>query len=80
VIGLRAVRNCGTPRASKPESTSGEASVGSMFAAGSSSLSLPCSTSCIAATDVNSLTIEATRNTVSIDIFAPMSRTPNAPS
>ena len=59
----------------------GDSSVGSILAAGSSSLILPRSTSCIAATEVSSLTIEAMRKTVSVDILAaaPMLRTPNAP-
>ena len=53
-----------------------------MLVSGSSSLTFPCSTSCIAATDVITLVIEAMRNTVSRVIGALWSseRTPNAPS
>src|SRR6516165_8389130 len=53
-----------------------------MLSAGSSSLSLPRSTSCMAATDVTSFTMEAMRKTVSVVIFAaaPVQRTPKAPS
>src|SRR5215468_10483695 len=52
-------RSRGTSFAPKPASTSAEASDGSISAAGSSSRGLPCSTSCRAATDVKSFTIEA---------------------
>jgi hypothetical protein len=50
--------------------------------AGSSSFSLPLSTSCSAATDVSNLTIEAMRKMVSIDMrdAVAMSRKLNAPS
>jgi hypothetical protein len=65
VIGRLAGRSFGAPEASNPSSTWGDPSAGSMFGTGSSSLSLPCSTSCIAATEVITLVIEATRNTVS---------------
>jgi len=53
-----------------------------MSGTGASSASLPCSTSCSAATDVISLTMEATRNTVSrvIAVASPSRRLPNAPS
>ena len=81
-MGFCAGRSCGTPFASKPVRTWADPSVGSMLPAGSSSFSVPRSTSCSAATDVSSLTIEAMRKTVSVDMrdAVAMSRRPNAPS
>jgi hypothetical protein len=53
-----------------------------MLGTGSSSSSLPCSTSCIAATEVMALAIEAMRKTLSSVIGSGWSRArrPNAPS
>jgi hypothetical protein len=53
-----------------------------MFGTGSSTLSLPCSTSCIAATEVIALVIEAMRKTVSsvIGVLWSSARRPKAPS
>ena len=53
MIGRFAGRSFGAPAASKPSSTCGEDRAGSTLVSGSSSLTFPCSTSCIAATDVN---------------------------
>jgi hypothetical protein len=68
--------------ASKPSRTWCEPSVGSMSGTGASSASLPCSTSCIAATEVMALVIEAMRKTLSSVIGSgwPSARRPNAPS
>ena len=81
-MGICARCSCGTPFASKPASTWDDPSAGSMLPAGSSSFSLPRSTSCSAAIDVSSLTIEAMRKIVSLDIgdAVATSRKPNAPS
>ena len=51
----------------------GEPSAGSILGTGSSSVSLPCSTSCMAATEVIALVIEAMRKTVSSVIAGPLS-------
>ena len=53
-----------------------------MSGTGASSASLPCSTSCIAATEVMALVIEAMRKTLSSVIGSGWSsaRRPNAPS
>ncbi len=83
MIGRFAGRSFGAPAASKPSSTWGEPSAGSMFGTGSSSLSLPCSTSCIAATEVITLVMDAMRKTVSMVIAAApgsSTRGPKAPS
>ena len=82
VIGAVADRRRGAPDASNPSSTWGEASSGRILPTGSSSSSRPSSTSCIAATEVTALVIEAMRNTVSRVIALPRarSRRPNAPS
>ena len=52
-----------------------------MFGTGPSSVSLPCSTNCIAATEVIALVIEAMRKKLSGVIAGPASsaRAPNAP-
>src|SRR5712672_1343832 len=52
VIGFFAGRSFGSPLASKPSSTCGEARSGSSLPIGSSSESLPCSTSCMPAAHV----------------------------
>ena len=82
MIGPLAGRTFGAPAASKPSRTVGEPSVGSMLGTGPSSVSLPCSTSCMAATVAIALVMEAMRKTVSGVIPAGWSspRTPNAPS
>ena len=82
MIGRLAGRSLGAPAASNPSRTWGEPSAGSILGTGSSSVSLPCSTSCMAATEVIALVIEAMRKTVSSVIAGPLSRTrvPNAPS
>ena len=83
MIGRLAARSFGAPEASKPSSTRGEPSAGSILGTGSSSLSLPCSTSCIAATEVITLVMDAMRKTVSgVIAAAPGSSTrgPKAPS
>jgi hypothetical protein len=82
VIGRRAGRSCGKPLASKPSSTCGAPIAGSMSGTGASSDSLFCSTSCSAATDVITFTIEATRNTVSRVMAgtSPSRRLPKIPS
>ena len=81
-MGRLAGRSFGAPPASKPSSTCGEPSVGSMLGTGSSSLSLPCSTSCMAATEVMAFVIEAMRKTLSSVIAGPASsaRAPKTPS
>ena len=82
MIGRLAGRSSGAPEESKPSRTWGAASSGSTSPIGWSSGSLPCSTSCIAATEVTALVIEAIRNTVSGVIAGPFarSRIPKAPS
>ena len=82
MIGRLAGRSFGAPLASKPSSTWGDPSPGSTFGNGSSSFSRPCSTSCIAATDVIALVIDAIRKTVSsvIGALSSSDRGPNAPS
>ncbi len=78
----RASRSCGAPLASKPVRRRGDASIGSILPAGSSSFSLPRSTSCIAATEVSSFTMEAMRKIVSVVMRASAAepREPIAPS
>jgi hypothetical protein len=53
-----------------------------MSAIGASSASRPCSTSCMAATEVSALVIEASQNTLSVVMGMSLdrSRRPNAPS
>jgi hypothetical protein len=53
-----------------------------MLGTGSSSFSLPCSTSCIAATDAMAFVIDAIRKTVSgvMPALASSARGPKAPS
>ena len=82
MIGDFAGRNCGTPLALNPSSTCGSLSAGSIAGTGASSESLPCSTSCKAATEVIALTIEAMRKTVSRVIAGPPGsrRWPKIPS
>ncbi len=82
MIGRFAGRRFGAPAASKPSRTCGALSAGSMLGTGSSSLSRPCSTSCMAAVQVTAFVIEAMRKTVSSVMAGPLarSRVPNAPS
>ena len=81
VIGFFAARSFGSPLASKPSSTWGEARSGSTLPIGASSESLPCSTSCMAAAPVMALVIEAIQNTLSGVMASSLdrSRLPNAP-
>ena len=65
VIGFLAGRSFGSPLASNPSSTCGLARSGSSLPIGSSSESLPCSTSCMPAAAVIALVIEAIQNTLS---------------
>jgi hypothetical protein len=75
-------RVLGWPLASKPSSTCAAAMSGTIFAAGASRSSLPCSTSCMAPAAVMALVIDAIHMTVSTLIGAgwPSTRLPNAPS
>ena len=66
VIGRVAGRSFGSPLASKPSSTCGEARSGRILPMGSSSESLPCSTSCMPAAVVMALVIDAIQNTLSV--------------
>ena len=81
MIGRFAGRSLGSPLASKPSSTCGAAMSGSTLPIGSSSESLPCSTSCMAPAPVTALVIEAIQNTLSGVIASDFerSRLPNAP-
>ena len=81
VIGFFAGRSFGSPLASKPSSTCGLARSGSSLPIGSSSESLPCSTSCMPAALVIALVMEAIQNTLSAVMASslPRSRLPNAP-
>ena len=54
-MGFIAGRRIGFPAASNPSITSSLPSSGRCFATGSSSFNLPCSTSCIAATEGDGL-------------------------
>jgi hypothetical protein len=65
VIGRLAGRRRGAPASSNPSSTCGAASSGSTLPTGWSNCNLPCSTSCIAATEVTALVIDASRKIVS---------------
>ena len=80
VIGFIAGRSTGFPEGRNPSITSSFASSGRCFATGSSSFSFPCSTSCIAATEVIALVIEAIWKMESGWIAIPeaRSRLPNA--
>ena len=82
MIGRRAGRSRGLPAASNPASTCGAASSGSTRPIGWSSSIRPASTSCIAATEVTALVIEAMRKIVSGVMALPSarSRCPKAPS
>ena len=71
MIGRRAGRSRGLPAASNPASTCGAASSGSTRPIGWSSSIRPASTSCIAATEVTALVIEAMRKIVSGVIALP---------
>ena len=81
VIGFFAGRSFGAPEASNPSSTCGEARSGNSLPIGSSSESLPCSTSCMPAAVVIALVMEAIQNTLSTVMASSLvrSRLPNAP-
>jgi hypothetical protein len=81
VIALLVGRSTGSPEGPNPVSTCGAESSGRTSAIGTSSVSLPCSTSCIAAVEVIAFVIEAIQNTVSVVIAAPSGRArrPKAP-
>ena len=74
--------NKGWPLESQPVKSFTPASSGKNLAAGSSSVSLPCSTSCMAAAPTMGLVIEASQNTVSgvIATPRPSARSPKAAS
>ena len=82
MIGRLGGRRIGLPPASKPSSTCADPSSGTVALAGCSRLSLPCSTSCIAAAAVIALVMDAIHTTESrvIGVFVLRSRLPNAPS
>jgi hypothetical protein len=81
VTGLVDGRRIGLPEESNPSRIWRVPSSGRCFAAGSSSVNLPCSTSCIAPTDVIALVMEAMEKMDSGVIGTPEteSRVPNAP-
>ena len=74
MMGRRAARYRGRPALSKPVRTRGDPNSGSTPPIGSSSVSLPCSTICIAAVQVTALVIEAIQKTESVVISTPLSR------
>ena len=82
MIGRLGARSRGFPAASKPSSTLAAASSGTISLAGRSRLSLPRSTSCIAAVAVIALVMDAIQTTESSVMGAglPRSRLPKAPS
>ena len=81
VIGRLGARSRGLSP-SQPSSTLACASSGTTELAGASRLSLPFSTSCIAAVPVIALVIDAIHTMVStvMGAFLPISRVPKAPS
>ena len=82
MIGRFGSRRRGFPAASKPSSTLAAPISGTTSRAGWSRLSLPFSTSCMAAVPVIAFVIEAIHTMVSWVMGAslPISRLPNAPS
>ena len=82
VIGRLGGLSLGLPSASKPSSTCAAESSETTSLIGLSRLSLPCSTSCMAAVEVTALVIEAIQNIVSGVIAVPVVRLrlPKAPS
>jgi len=82
VIGRLGARSRGWPAGSNPSSTLADNRAGTTSLAGRSRLSLPRSTSCMAAVPVMALVIDAIQTTESTVIGAslPSSRLPKAPS